>query len=66
MIVESLKMKEQSGNVVENKGPLWKTREQTENRCETKGLCRSLSRPCVRTGNMPLAALARMVVETLK
>jgi hypothetical protein len=30
------KMKEQTGNVIENKGLLWKTREQTGNVYENK------------------------------
>jgi len=34
---EFLKMKEQSGNVYENKGPLWKTGWQSGNLIESKG-----------------------------
>jgi hypothetical protein len=66
MIVEARKLKEQTRNVIENKGPLWKTREQTGNRCETRGLCRSPSRPCFRIGSIPLPAFARMIVEARK
>jgi hypothetical protein len=65
-IAATLKLSERTGNVIENKGPLWKTREQTGNACESKGLSWSLSRPRFRTDNVPLPALARMIVETLK
>jgi hypothetical protein len=33
----TLKLKDQRGNVVENKGPLWKTRRQSGNVMENKG-----------------------------
>jgi hypothetical protein len=35
-VVEELKLNEQSGNVYENKGPLWKTRKQSGNVIENK------------------------------
>ena len=35
--VENLKMKERSGNLIENKGPVWKTQERSGNVCENKG-----------------------------